>query len=112
MSIMFILNWVVKKMILKTLNQLLTKHIIFIILLITMEKWIILNLKIMKTKKKNFINMRLLWEYEPQNFDVEKNCGIIVQRVIERGLKKDFVAIENQYGRNKRRGVSTSCWRN
>ena len=59
----------------------------------------------MKPKKKNFINMRLLWEYEPQNFDVEKNCGIIVQRVIERGLKKDFVAIENQYGRNKIRQI-------
>ena len=44
------------------------------------------------------ISPALLWEYNLENFDWEKMKAIVVQRVIERGQRKDFYAAINLYG--------------
>lgn len=58
-----------------------------------------------KTSPKILINKRLLWEYDLNKFDYEKNCDIVVQRVIERGAQKDFIAIEKLYGKNRIKNI-------
>lgn len=51
---------------------------------------------------ENYPNARLrdslLWEYNIPNFDWERMKHIVVQRVIERGLKEDWYAAINLYG--------------
>mgnify|MGYP006873067135 CR=1 FL=1 len=53
----------------------------------------------MKKKTSIKINKNLLWEYDLKNFDYDKNSYIVVERVIECGVKKDFDAIEQYYGK-------------
>ena len=47
---------------------------------------------------KSDISPTLLWEYNLDNFDWEDKKTIVVQRVIERGWRKDFYAAINLYG--------------
>lgn len=49
-------------------------------------------------KAETEISPSLLWEYDLNNFDWEKNQIIVVQRVIERGWKKDVYAAIRKYG--------------
>jgi hypothetical protein len=44
------------------------------------------------------INQSLLWEYDTNRFDFQKEMQLVVQRVIERGTSEDFYAMYNLYG--------------
>lgn len=44
------------------------------------------------------VNPSLLWEYNLANFDFDKMCHIVVQRIVERGRKNDWYAMLNMYG--------------
>jgi len=44
------------------------------------------------------IPKRLLWDVDWNNFDVQKNRKIVVQRVIEYGMPEDYNTIFNLYG--------------
>ncbi|MGV4477924.1 DUF6922 domain-containing protein [Ornithobacterium rhinotracheale] len=46
----------------------------------------------------NVIDPSLLWEYDLEKFDFQKNRGIVVQRVIERGEYSDWYAALHLYG--------------
>jgi len=51
---------------------------------------------------KNFpdaiLNPKLLWEFDPNEFDFGVMRDVIVQRVIERGWPNDWYFILNKYG--------------
>ena len=44
------------------------------------------------------IPKRLLWDMDLENFDLQKNRKIVVQRVIEDGLPDDYSLIFSLYG--------------
>jgi hypothetical protein len=52
-------------------------------------------------EKKQFshsIPKRLLWDVDWNNFDMQKNKKMVVQRVIEYGLPEDYYMMFNLYG--------------
>jgi hypothetical protein len=44
------------------------------------------------------IPKRLLWDMDLENFDLQKNKKLVVQRVIEDGLPEDYPTIFSLYG--------------
>ena len=44
------------------------------------------------------INPSILWEYNLTHFDYQQMRNVVVQRVIERGWRKDWYAALNLYG--------------
>jgi len=44
------------------------------------------------------IPRRLLWDVDWNNFDLQKNKKMVVQRVIEYGLPEDYYTLFNLYG--------------
>ena len=51
-----------------------------------------------KVKPDMQISRKLLWDVDWNNFDVQKNKKIVVQRVIEYGLPEDYYTIFQLYG--------------
>lgn len=51
-----------------------------------------------KEKAYDEISPTLLWDYDLETFDWEKGKIIVVQRVIERGWRKDIYATIRKYG--------------
>lgn len=62
-------------------------------------------------KGKYRISPILLGEYDLRRFDWQRNCHIVVQRVIERGRVEDYFAAFDLYGGGRRlpRGRSRGC---
>ena len=51
-----------------------------------------------KSKLSYTIPKRLLWDVDWNNFDMQKNRKIVVQRVIEYGLPEDYYTLFKLYG--------------
>lgn len=49
-------------------------------------------------KKHTSIRKHLLWEYDAENFDYKNGRGIVVERVVQRGDKDDWLTVFNLYG--------------
>jgi len=48
--------------------------------------------------KHNKVRKHLLWEVDHDNFDYFKSSQIVVERVVQRGDKDDWLTILNLYG--------------
>lgn len=56
------------------------------------------NLEDIDKKLHSSIRKHLLWEFDLQNFDFQNAKNIVIERVVQRGDKDDWLSIFNLYG--------------
>ncbi|MCH7397552.1 hypothetical protein MM236_06110 [Belliella sp. DSM 107340] len=49
-------------------------------------------------KRHSSVRKHLLWEFDLKDFDFQKSKDIVIERVVQRGDKDDWLSVFNLYG--------------